>query len=142
MSLESALARVETELEGLGLHRYAWQLDQDTLEEAQGLGTFDDGYHMRVTEGPSPFRELCENPTIWDVVLEIQVATQIKNLDDRTAADVRLGVWMAKIQKRLVWGTFDEICKFFEQSRSLSITRDGQRLVQSCRFVLTYEEAV
>jgi hypothetical protein len=74
------------------------------------------------------------------IVAEIQVGTEIKNQDDRTAADIRLGVHLHNIAKHLVWPTFSEICNIFEQGRSTTFTRDGQRLVTSLRLVVQYRE--
>lgn len=142
MSLATALDRIETVLTGtdIGLQRYEYQLDQDNLEEAPARGTFDDGYHLRIIEGPSPYQELCLDPIDFVIVVEIQVATEIKNQDDRTAADKRLGVHLHNIAKHLVWPTYSEICNIFEQGRATSFTRDGQRLVTSLRLVAQYRE--
>lgn len=142
MSLTSALDRIETVLQGasVGLQRYEYQLDQDNLEEAPARGTFDDGYHLKITEGPSPYQELCLDPIDFVVVVEVQVGTEIKNQGDRTAADKRLGVHLHNIAKHLIWPTYSEICNIFEQGRATTFTRDGQRLVTSLRLVVQYRE--
>lgn len=142
MSLQSVFTQLESVLKGndMGLQRYEYQLDLDNLEEGPGRGTFDDGYHLRVIEGPVVYPELTIDPDLFIVTVELQIGTEIKNQDDRTPADIRIGTHLENLTTYLLWPHFDAWCNILEQGRSTSFTKDGARLVSSVRYEIIYQK--
>lgn len=142
MSFDTAFTRIETELERLGNEKYTYRVDLNSLSEATGRGNISKSYLLRLEEGPYMYREASLDPVYWSAILELELGYEIKNREDRNVGCRNLALRYQKFLKSVQFVKHPELCNLVEQSRALTDTRDGQVLILTARFEITYFEEV